>query len=321
MVAIGLSGCTTPNGGSKATVSRAEFDQLRIIHVNDDGSLPKQDKLTISELCREIVSKPQTVVVFMHGWKGSAASSDHSVQEFLTDLSAARSRSYQRSHRTLTGVYLTWNSRRLPGLLEYLAYFKTRDRADDISQGDGIANAIHDLAIAARSHGDEHFIVAGHSFGARIVGRVIGKHPELLRSTDLVLLANAADDADSGRRIINAVNARPYRRGRLPKLVWVTSAKDDVTRTLYFLAGWKTAIGHDKKLQTHILTLAEPPNPDPCVDARIQRTSNRLGRYAHNIIVAQGLQNHPDVWGKPMVAILNEYLGYSHCFPSSPRSQ
>ena len=74
-------------------------------------------------------------------------------------------------------------------------YFFTKARAGAVGEGDGIAEAIIALSKAARSHDREHFIVAGHSFGGRILGHVAGKHPEVLQNVDLWLLANAADDA------------------------------------------------------------------------------------------------------------------------------
>jgi len=268
------------------------------LHFGDNGRLKNDDEL--KAVREDIAKRPQTVVVFLHGWKGTASNKDHSFRSFTEDLGKAA--------RKPTGVYLTWNARHLPSNFEYLAYYPTRNRADAIAQGDGIFEAIRDLRKTMRPGKKEYLIIAGHSFGARILGRVVRKHPELLREVDLCILANAADDAAVGRETITKVNAHPYKRGRRPKLVWVTSEKDFVTRTLYKIAEGTPTIGHDESLQTHKLIILDPMESDPRKAAQIDPTGNRLGRYAHNIIVVKGLGSHSDVWGLPMIRILNEYL-------------
>jgi hypothetical protein len=309
LLGLFLASCSSPqNTGdtrNSQTPATAETS-LRTLRLNDDGSLSNEEDL--KQLCRDIAARPQTVVVFMHGWKGTAAISDSNVQNFMARLATVRGRTYQPGKRKLTGVYLTWNARSLPGFIEVFAYPETRARADTISQGDGIPRIIRALSKAQRVHAGEHFVVTGHSFGGRILGRAIGKNPELLSDIDLVLLANAADDADSGRRTISAVNSHPYQRRGLPRLVWVTSAKDTATGVLFKMAGGRPAIGHDKALQTHVLRITKPTAHDPKYHGKITRTANRLSPYAHNIIVDEGLGDHPDVWNEAMNTILNTYL-------------
>lgn len=244
----------------------------------------------------------------MHGWKGTAQPADHNVRSFRAQLNAVRKRTYSTSGRKITGVYLTWNSSHLPGLAEYPAYFLTRARADRIAKGGGIANAIAALANAAREHSGEHFIVAGHSFGGRILGRVVGERPKILRNVDLVLLANAADDAEVCYKTVAAVHKEPYQRRQLPKLVWVTSGKDGMTGPLYRLAGWKTAVGHERLLQSHRVSLVEPTELRPHYGAKFEKTFGRRSPYAHNVLIARGLGGHGDVWNEAMVAIVNYYL-------------
>lgn len=295
-----IGGCATPREASNATVDPAQPERLFILSFDNNGNLTNRGDL--EAIRKQIAAKPQTVVVFMHGWHGSAANNDNNVRKFKGALYKVRERTFKNSGRTLTGVYLTWNAHCLPGLAEYPMYFFTRHRADVISQGEGIATAIKTLANAMQHDGREHFIVAGHSFGGRILGRVAGNHPELLRDVDLWLLANAADDSDACLRTINAVNAHPYQRGRLPKLVWVTSAKDGMTGFVYEIAGLKKTIGHDRALQTYTVEI----NRD--YHAEIARVSRATGAYVHNILVKEGLGGHSDVWREPMIQIVDFYV-------------
>lgn len=141
---------------------------------DNKGILTNKDNL--ETICQKISAKPQTVVVFMHGWKGSATPTDHNVVSFQNALEEVRLRTYKNSGRTLTGVYLTGNAQHLPGIAELPLYYFTQVRADAVRRGEGIAMAIKRLSTDANRGNREHFIVAGHSFGGRILGHVVGYH-------------------------------------------------------------------------------------------------------------------------------------------------
>jgi pimeloyl-ACP methyl ester carboxylesterase len=237
----------------------------------------------------------------MHGWHGSASPDDNNVRHFQEALQKVRCRTYQKTGRKLTGIYLTWNAHCLPSIAEYPMYFFTRARADDVARGDGVATVIDRLSSARRHRGQEHFIVTGHSFGGRILGRVPGYHPQLLKNVDLWLLANAADDSEACLKTIRAIDEHPYQKGRLPKLVWVTSAKDGMTKFAYEVAGLKPAIGHDRALQTYTVEINENYH------AKIRHQSNATGAYVHSILVKEGLGGHSDVWREPMIQIVDFY--------------
>ena len=151
-------------------------------------------------------------------------------------------------------------------------------------------------------------IVAGHSMGARILGRVIRKHPELLKTVDLVLLANTADSVSSFRKTLDSVDQHPYRRRRLPKLVWVTSAHDIVTRIIYppFNAG--VPPGHDHGVITYDVELEQTYKQPPYYSAEIKKVSKHPNHYAHDIRITRGLRGHSDIWNEAMIQILNYYV-------------
>jgi pimeloyl-ACP methyl ester carboxylesterase len=305
-IALLVSSCASPQNTSNATIAGAQSVTLNVLRFGNHGELTGNSDL--EGLCERIRATPQTVVVFLHGWHGSASDNDNSVRQFKRALYEVRTRTYDKSGRTLTGVYLTWNAQHLPGLLEYPMYYFTQARADAVAKGDGIANAIEKLARAARAHRGEHFIVAGHSFGGRILGHVVGRRPDLLQNVDLWLLANAADNAAECAKTIEAVSAKPYRRGRLPKLVWVTSAHDPMTGFAFKMANLNNAPGWEKKLQTHEIAIEAPTREHPKYSADVTKVSKSSGKYAHNLIVTNGLKGHSDVWGEPMIQIVNYYV-------------
>lgn len=280
--------------------------EISVLRFDNRGELTNRDKF--EKLRENLAATPQTVVLFMHGWRGSASPSDNSFQSFERALEEVRQRSFRGRDRKLTGIYLTWHAEHLPSIAEYPFYYCTQKRADNIADGDGIADVIKQLSRAFRRNGKEDFIVAGHSFGGRILGHVVGNDPELLRNVDLWLLANAADAAKECEETIEAVKNNPYPRSRLPRLVWVTSIRDFATGFAFRLANLSEAAGWDRTLQTHRLSINEPTTEDPAYSAEVEHLSNAKGAYAYNLMVTNGLKGHSDVWGEPMIQIVNYFV-------------
>jgi pimeloyl-ACP methyl ester carboxylesterase len=302
---LAVSSCTTVTHECANNQTTAPLPTL---HFDDTGALVKGDEDTLKTICHDIAASPQTVVVFMHGWKGTDKPSDRNVRCFQAALKEVRDDSYSTGPRKLTGVYLTWKSRHLPGPLEYLAYNRTQVRADRIARGVGISDALEALSAATRRHRGEHIIVAGHSYGARILGGVVRHRPEVLRNVDLMLLANSADDAEACANTVRAVHRIPYQRGTLPKLVWVTSGHDSITKRLYYIGNWKETVGHKRRYQSHIVSWYELIELKGSYRAKIEPGSGVRSRYAHNLLIAEGLKGHSDVWNEPMRQVVNYYL-------------
>jgi len=302
LCAILLGSCSTTQQRPSSLEERSD---LTVLHFDDNGALENSEQL--KQLCTRLSDTPQTTVVFMHGWHGSADPRDNNVRNFTNALSVIRKRSYEATGRKLTGVYLTWHARILPGPLDELAYYFTRARADAIARGQGIANALEALSQAAQRNGRDRFVVAGHSFGGRILGRVVGYRPELLGKIDLYILANTADGADQYEKTLLAVTKSGAPPSRLPKLVWATSAHDNVTGILYPLANGRKPPGFTQDIQDYSVTFIDP-DANGHYSADISRVAKRPNRFAHNIVVAEGLGDHPDVWSDPMIELVNFYL-------------
>jgi pimeloyl-ACP methyl ester carboxylesterase len=300
-----IAACSTSRDSVKPEAN-PQLEQIWTLRFNDDGSLANREDL--DKYCEAIAAKPQTVVVFMHGWHGNVSPRNPNIQMFQADLTKVRDRTYKESGRTLTGICLTWRARTWPGLAEYPMYYRTRDRADKIATGSGIAESLQKLSNAMRPHGRERLIVAGHSMGARILGRVIAYHPELLNRLNLVLLANTADDSNSFKRTVEQVNAHPYDLGRLPKLVWVTSGKDTTTSIIYPTFQRGMPPGHDKRFIDYEVIIKQPSPGHAAYSAHIKRISKLSKYYAHNIRVVDGLGGHGDIWSEAMIQIVDYYV-------------
>jgi hypothetical protein len=144
VISLLVSGCATVHreaatGQAPAPLPTLSFDK--------NGALANKDAL--DDVCRDIAASPNTVLVFMHGWKGTAKPSDHNVISFQDMLAEVRRDSYSHGNRKLTGVYLTWPARSFPGLLEYPGYRFTQNSADQIAVQGGIADAIEKLSATA----------------------------------------------------------------------------------------------------------------------------------------------------------------------------
>lgn len=298
-------GCTTPQPQGYVIGDPIQPNPLYVLSFDGNGNLANRDDLTT--ICKKLAAKPQTVMVFVHGWKGSASPNDSNVRNFSDALSKIRKDSYEKSGRTLTGVYFTYPSRYLPGRIETLAWYFSKCRANSIARGTGMFEAIDKLSRAVRRDKRDRVVIAGHSLGARILGRVVGFHPEVLRNVDLCILANTADDEHQYEKTLLAVTRSGLPPSRLPKLVWATSANDHVMGVLYPLANGEKPPGFVQSIQDYQVAFVRPDAKGHYSTA-INRVAQRPNRFGHNIVVAEGLGEHGDVWSEPMRELVNFYL-------------
>lgn len=298
-------GCTTPRPQGYVIGDPVKPNPLYVLSFDGNGNLENRDDLTT--ICNKLAAKPQTVMVFVHGWKGSASPNDSNVRNFSEALSEIRAESYEKTGRTLTGVYITYRTRYLPGRFEILTWYPTKWRANSIARGTGIFEAIDKLSREVRRDKRDRVVIAGHSLGARILGRVVGFHPEVLRNVDLCILANTADGVHQYEKTLLAVTKSGLPPTRLPKLVWATSANDHVTGVLYPLANRHKPPGFVESVQDYQVAFVQP-DAKGHYSTKINQVAQRPNRFGHNIIVAEGLGEHGDVWSEPMRELVNFYL-------------
>jgi pimeloyl-ACP methyl ester carboxylesterase len=296
-------GCMTPR--PQGYVIGDPPDPLYVLSFDRNGNLENPDDLTT--ICNKLAAKPQTVIVFVHGWKGSASPNDSNVVKFKDALSKIRAESYKKTGRTLTGVYITYRTLYLKKGFEILTWYPTKWRANSIARGTGIFDAIDKLSREVRRDERDRFVIAGHSLGARILGRVVGFHPEVLRKVDLCILANTADGVHQYEKTLDAVTKSGSPPTGLPKLVWATSAKDRVTGVLYRVANHHPPPAFVENRLDYEVYFVGPDAKDH-YSTKINQVAQRPNRFGHNIIVAEGLGPHSDIWSEPMRELVNFYL-------------
>jgi hypothetical protein len=133
------------------------------------------------------------VVTFVHGWKNNASDYDEkkknlagfkTVLQELSDYSAGKN----GQHKTIiVGVFVAWRGQVVAGNL-FTSYWNRRDAASRVG-GPSMTEAISRLMFAtkvappspdATNHCQEHdpdpsshFVIIGHSFGARVLERAV----------------------------------------------------------------------------------------------------------------------------------------------------
>ena len=237
LICIGFTSCSTLQ--EQVLGSRGEH----VIELDEDGRL--QTPEVVDEIVRSVNAGNVLLLVYIHGWKHDADDSNSNRVGFRQHVNAVRRESLNNTE--IIPVYITWPARRLPGQLENLAYYKTRNIADRVAGG--VATLLE--AIAPRSS-ESKAILVGHSMGARIINRSIRRSPQVSSLYDLTLLINAAEDSESARKSMKIVENRNPNAIR-PTAVWITSVGDTATKKVFQVAENKTAFGHNDSYITHQL--------------------------------------------------------------------
>jgi pimeloyl-ACP methyl ester carboxylesterase len=201
------------------------------------------------------------MVVFIHGWKHSAAPGDANIETFrkaLANLSAADasvSRRSGRSPRRIVGVYLGWRggSVSVPGIKE-LTFWERKNTAHKVGHG-GVTEVLSRLELIKQTKNhmegstDTRLVVVGHSFGGAVAYAALGQilanrfvhttGPVGVQSTvtgygDLVVLINHAFEA----MLFASLSDMSFERGsyfqeQLPVVAVLTSEADDATRLAF----------------------------------------------------------------------------------------
>src|SRR5690606_31520086 len=127
------------------------------------------------------------LVVFVHGWKHSAAPGDTNIETFrnaLASLSAADARLRSEAgapSRQTVGVYLGWRggSVSIPGIKE-LTFWERKNTAHKVGHG-SVTEVLSRLELIKRtrnvieSDNNSRLVVVGHSFGGAVVYAAVGQ--------------------------------------------------------------------------------------------------------------------------------------------------
>ncbi len=246
----------------------------------DDQGLPfdrEQMHAVVGRLNEEAGKRDLLIVVFMHGWKHSAAPGDDNIDTFrevLKGLAAAERRISAISGlpaREVAGVYLGWRggSLTLP-LLKELTFWERKNTAEKVGRI-GVTEVLSRLERVQRDKDSipgsrTRLVVVGHSFGGAAVFSALsqilesrfvrtrgpaGTASDVEGFGNLVVLINPAFEALLFAPLSDMSAERgTYFASQLPVLVALTSEADDATR-LAFPLGRHLSTLFENERDTH----------------------------------------------------------------------
>jgi hypothetical protein len=262
--------------------------EVHFIEADDEGWFwdTDQAKNTLKAV-REAANASDTVVVtFVHGWHHLAKCCDDNLEGFkevLRRLEAQLDRDMyavarQRIHGAgkkvgrvrIVGIYVGWRGRALPGLLDYLTFWKRKAAAERVGEGD-----LQEFLIRLRNFHEERqmptdpanarlfgMVTIGHSFGGQVVLKstagylehklaglttesgylrdpTANRTDELQKAVagfgDLVVLVNPAVESAAYQRL-HSLSRMKFHESQWP-LVLTISASNDQPRSRFFRWG------------------------------------------------------------------------------------
>ena len=158
-----------------------------------------------------------TVLVYIHGWKHTADPEDTNVVAFEELVSGLAAKDEPADKHVVYGVYLGWPGTDYTEPLRTLRFWDRKRTADEVSRVDMNRDllTLHKLWELERQVAEDkgewsrlRFVLAGHSFGARIAFDIA--YPQLLRGT---IDASVADKNGANGRISMALGCKGRSQG------------------------------------------------------------------------------------------------------------
>jgi hypothetical protein len=244
---------------------------LGFIEFDDQGQVFEREQMdaVVKALNERAARQDLLIVVFVHGWKHSAAPGDGNIATFrqglerLSELESRVSRQTGAEERQVVGVYLGWRggSVTLPGVKE-LTFWDRKNTAHKVGHG-GVTEVLSRLELVrktkdATSDGGgrsrTRLVVIGHSFGGALVYSALsqilmsgfvdtvgpaGASTDVKGFGDLVVLINPAFEATRFAPLSDMANERPsYFSSQLPVIAVLTSEADDATKRAFPIGRW-----------------------------------------------------------------------------------
>lgn len=239
---------------------------LGFIEFDDQGELwsRSQMRTVIDAAAAATAVQDQLLVVFVHGWKHSAAVGDDNIETFrqllrgLSELETTLAESTGRAPRGVFGVYLGWRggSVTVP-LLKEITFWDRKKTAHKVGYG-GVTEVLSrleqikrtkDAMEGGRARSETRLVVIGHSFGGAVVYSALsqilsdrfvhtvgpdGRAADVDGFGDLVVLINPAFEAIAYATLSDMANERrSYFKSQLPVLAILTSRADQATRIAF----------------------------------------------------------------------------------------
>lgn len=232
--------------------------QLGFIEFDDQGQLWNRDHqktLLIEKIKQLAANQDLLMVVFVHGWKHSAAPNDGNINTFrevLADLTDAEAK-ISNHPRAVFGIYLGWRggSITLP-MVENLTFWDRKNTAHKVGHG-GVTEVLSELENIRDSQPDRDgdgnrtkLAIIGHSFGGAVVcsaltqlleNRLVAAKESAQREQlikgfgDIVVLINPAFEATRYTPLADmSTEVKEYAPDQLPIMAILTSEADLATK-------------------------------------------------------------------------------------------
>jgi hypothetical protein len=242
---------------------------LGFIEIDDQGQLwhRPQMQAVLGKLYEQTAGKDLLMVVFVHGWKHSAAPGDGNITTFRNVLAKLAEAEAYHSHdpkvpaRQVVGIYIGWRggSVTVP-IIENLTFWDRKNTAQKVGYG-GVTEVLSrlelvkaDKDIMAGGGSNTRLVVVGHSFGGAVVNSALvqilesrfvrtvgpaGVQGDVAGFGNLVVLINPAFEALLFAPLSNMTTERgAYFDSQLPVLVELTSEADDATGIAFPIGRW-----------------------------------------------------------------------------------
>lgn len=242
---------------------------LGFIEFDDQGQLWDRRQMTevVGKLAGEAGTKELLMVVFVHGWKHSAAPGDGNIETFrkvlgqLSDAETQIAKLTGTPPREVAGVYLGWRggSVTVP-LLEDMTFWERKNTAQKVGHG-GVTEVLSRLELIKQDkestepgHSRTRLVVVGHSFGGAVVSTALaqvlenrfvqtvgpaGVQSDVAGFADLVVLINPAFEAMQFSPLSDMATERgSYFASQLPVVLELTSEADYATRYAFPAGRW-----------------------------------------------------------------------------------
>jgi len=242
---------------------------LGFIEFDDQGQLWDRKQMTdvLGAIQRDAGTKEMLVVVFVHGWKHSAAPGDGNIKTFrkalahLSDAEAQIAKITKTTPREVAGVYLGWRggSVSVP-VLDNVTFWDRKNTAQKVGHGNvtevlSQLELIRDAKNATAPKGKKtRLVIVGHSFGGAVVTTALaqvltnrfvltegpaGVQSDVRGFADLVVLINPAIEALQFSSLSNMSTERGhYFPSQKPVVLELTSEADYATRYAFPSGRW-----------------------------------------------------------------------------------
>lgn len=247
---------------------------LWILGLDDNGYIENPDNIKNIQKSIE-KNKPDLFFLFVHGWRNDASVSSQKNGDLLRFKTfIEETATIFQQHPTLRrwgmekvmGVYVGWHGSTW-GAFDIFSFWNRAHVAGRIGDNQQTLMEINRLIEQTRkSRPNARVVLIAHSLGGRIVNGWLNQIEDPVAMDkflpDLSVVVSPAAPVEQLETLIENYDQHLKKNSRRgPRIVWVTSEGDNVTKIAYPIGTFETAIAQDTKTRTHdILEASAPKN-------------------------------------------------------------